>query len=174
MLVEADIDCFASTPTIIQLAIAKQACKFPAAHTVVNFVLLLPCWGPLENARWTLPVIHQRMLDGLSLLSIRECSMDATGSGPIPSSCVRDIHFQVSDLRFVEADIGFLAGTPTIIRLEISITRAKQVCEFPAAHTVSGCILCSCFPLWDPFENARWALPWCPSGNALNGRQGTV
>ena len=58
-------------------------------------------------------------------------------------------------LRFVEADIGFLAGMPAIIRLEISITRAKQACEFPAAHTVSECILCSCFPLWGPFENAR-------------------
>ena len=45
-------------------------------------------------------------------------------SGPIPSSCVRDIHFW--ELRFVKADIGFLAGIPTIIRLEISITRAKQ------------------------------------------------
>ena len=36
------------------------------------------------------------------------------------------------------------------------------------------CVLCTCFPLWGPFENARWALSWCPSGNALNGRQGTV
>ena len=38
-------------------------------------------------------------------------------------------------------------------------------------------LLLPCFPLWGPFENARWALlglPWCPSGNALNGRQGTV
>ena len=82
------------------------------------------------------------MLDGLSL--------DA--SGLIPSSCVRDIHF--SDLLFVEVDIGFLAGTPTKIRLEISITHAKQACEFPAAHTLSGCILCSCFPLWGPFDSA--------------------
>ena len=40
--VEADIDCFASTPTIIRLEIAKQTCMFPAAHTVVHFVLLLP------------------------------------------------------------------------------------------------------------------------------------
>ena len=62
--VEADIDCFASMPTIIRLAIAKQACKFPAAHTGVHFVLLLPSWGPSENAQWTLPGIHQRMLDG--------------------------------------------------------------------------------------------------------------
>ena len=91
---------------------------------------------------------------------------------PIPSSCVRDIHF--SDLRFVEADIDFLAGTATIIRLEISITRAKQACEFLAVHTVSGCILCSCSPLWGLSENDRWALPWYPSGDALNGRQGTV
>ena len=63
--------------------------------------------------------------------------MDA--SGPIPSSCVRDIHF--SELRFFEADIGFLACTPAIIRLEISITRAKQACEFPAAHTVVHFVL---------------------------------
>ena len=61
--VEADIDCFASTPTIIRLAIAKQACTFPAAHTVVHFVLLLPSWGPSENARWTLPGIHLRILE---------------------------------------------------------------------------------------------------------------
>ena len=64
--VEADIDCFSSTPTIIRLVIAKQVCKpeFPATHTVVHFVLLLPSRGPSENARWTLPGIHQRMLDG--------------------------------------------------------------------------------------------------------------
>ena len=70
------------------------------------------------------------MLDALSLVSIRECSMDA--SGLIPSSCVRDVHF--SDLRFVEADFGFLAGMPTIIRLEISITRAKKACEFSGTY----------------------------------------
>ena len=35
-------------------------------------------------------------------------------------------------------------------------------------------LLLPCFPLWGPFENARWALPWCPSENALNGRRGTV
>ena len=29
----------------------------------MNFVLLLPSWGPSENSRWTLPGIHQRMLD---------------------------------------------------------------------------------------------------------------
>ena len=62
--VEADIGFFASMPTIIQLAIAKQACEFPAAHTVVHFVPLLPSWGRSENARWTLPGIDQRMLDG--------------------------------------------------------------------------------------------------------------
>ena len=43
------------------------------------------------------------MLDGLSLVSIRECSMDA--SDPIPSSCAPDIRF--SEFRFVKADIGF-------------------------------------------------------------------
>ena len=89
--------------------------------------------------------------------------MDA--SGPIASSCVRDMLF--SELRFVEADIGFLAGTPTIIRLEISITRAKQACEFPATHTVSGCILCSCFPLLGPFEDTRWPYPGVHQGMLL-------
>ena len=74
--------------------------------------------------------------------------MDA--SGPIPSSYVRDIHF--SDLRFVETDICFLAGTPAIIRYEISITRAKQACEFPAAHTVVHFVLL--LPSWGPSENA--------------------
>ena len=44
------------------------------------------------------------MLDGLSLVSIRECSMDA--SDPIPSSCAPDIRF--SEFRFVEADICFV------------------------------------------------------------------
>ena len=82
------------------------------------------------------------MLDGLSLVSIRECSMDANGPIQVPSSCVRDIH--LSEMRFVEADIGFLAGIPTIIRLEISITRAKQACEFPAAHTVVHFVLHFC------------------------------
>ena len=156
------------SPTIIRLDNpTKQACKFPAAHTVVHFVLLLPSWGPSENARWTpvapfpRPVFHiytfrncvllklilifgqyaydnptgnckaslyvscrtyccafcappslwggpSEMLDGLSLVSIRECSMDA--SGPISLSCVRDIHF--SELRFVEADMVFLLVRP--------------------------------------------------------------
>ena len=68
---------------------------------------------------------------------------------------VRDIHF--SDLRFVEADIGFHAGTPTIIRLEISITRAKQACEFPAAHTVVHFVLL--LPSGAPSENPLWTLP---------------
>ena len=95
--VEADIDCFASTPTIIRLAIAKQACKFPAAHTVHS-------WTPCSSFPASLCGVHLRMLDGLSLVSIRECSMDASGPIQVPSSCVRDIHF--SELRFVEADIG--------------------------------------------------------------------
>ena len=47
--------------------------------------------------------VHQRMLDGLSLVSIRERSVDA--SGPFPSSCVPDIRFL--EFRSVEADIGF-------------------------------------------------------------------
>ena len=55
-------------PTIIRLEVsitrAKQACEFPAAHTVVHFVLLLPSRCPSENARWTLPGNHQKMLDG--------------------------------------------------------------------------------------------------------------
>ena len=46
-----------------------------------------------------------------------------------------------SEFRFVEADIGFLAGTPTIIRLEISNTRAKQACEFLATHIVVHFVL---------------------------------
>ena len=110
--VEADIDCFASTPTIIRLAIAKQACKFPAVHTVVHFVLLLSSWKSRSHAKSkhvsfrphillcilcsSFPLgVHQRMLDGLSLVSIRECSMDT--SGPIPSSCAAEtwIHFFV-------------------------------------------------------------------------------
>ena len=106
------------------------------ARAQLDVVFLLPCfplWGPFENARWTFPGIHQRMLDGHLLVSIRECSMDT--SGPIPSSCVRDIHF--SELRFVEADIDFLAGTPTIIRVAI----AKQASKFPAAHTVVHFVL---------------------------------
>ena len=72
--VEADIGFLAGMPTIIRLEIsitrAKQACEFPAAHTVVHFVLLLPSRGPSENARWNLPGIHQRMLDGRPLVSI--------------------------------------------------------------------------------------------------------
>ena len=79
--------------------------------------------------------------------------MDA--SGPILSSCVRDIRYL--ELRFVEADIGLLASTPTIIRLEISITRAEQACEFPAAHTVVHFVLP--LPSGGPSENARWTLP---------------
>ena len=59
--------------------------------------------------------------------------MDA--SGPIPSSCVPDILFL--ELSLVEADIDFLASTPKIIRVEISITRAKQAVDFPATHTVT-------------------------------------
>ena len=72
---------YASTPTIIRLEIlitrAKQACEFPAAHTGVHSVLLLPSGGsggPSENAQWTLPGIHQRMLYGRPLVSIRELS----------------------------------------------------------------------------------------------------
>ena len=97
------------------------------------------------------------MLDGLSLVSIRECSMDA--SGPIPSSCVQDIRFP--ELCSAEADIGFLAGTPAIIRLEISITRAKQAFEFPAAHTVVHFVLLlSSGPeSGGPSENAGWTFP---------------
>ena len=55
---------------------------------------------------------------------------------PFPRSVNLCSRYTLSELRFVEADIGFLAGTPTIIRLEISITRAKQACESPAAYTV--------------------------------------
>ena len=87
-------------------------------------------------------------------------------SGPIPSSCVRDI--RSSESRFVEADIGFLAGTPTIIRLEISITSAKQACEFPAADTVVHFLLL--LPSWGPSENARWTLPSIQQ-RMLDGRQ---
>ena len=91
------------------------------------------------------------MLDGLSLVSIRKCLMDA--SDPIPSSCAPDIRF--SEFRFVEADIGFFACTPTIIRLEISITRATQACEFPAAHTVV--LFVPFLPLWGSIR--EWTLP---------------
>ena len=79
--------------------------------------------------------------------------MDA--SGPIPSLCVPDILF--SELQSFAADIGFLAGPPTIIRLEISITRAKQACEFPAAHTVVHFVLL--LPSGAPSENPLWTLP---------------
>ena len=47
---------------------------------------------------------------------------------------VFQIYTFLNSVLFAEAEIGFLAGTPTINRLEISITRAKQACEFPAAH----------------------------------------
>ena len=117
---EADIDCFASMPTIIRLAIsisrAKQAFEFPAAHTVVHFVLLLPSWG-----------VHQRMLDGRSLVSIRECS----DGRQWPHSFVLCSRYALFEFRLVEGDIGFFC-TPRIIRLAISITRAKQACEFLA------------------------------------------
>ena len=83
-------------------------------------------WHPSENARWTLPGIHQRMLRW-------------TPVAPFPRPAFEIYTF--SELRFVEADIGFLAGTPTIIRLEISITRTKQACEFPAAYTVVHFVL---------------------------------
>ena len=75
--------------------------------------------------------------------------MDA--SGPIPSSCLPDIH--VSEFHLVEAEIGFLAGTPTTNRLEI----AKQASEFLAAHTVLHIVLL--LPSGGPSENARWTLP---------------
>ena len=68
-----------------------------------------------ENAHWTLPGIHQRMLDGRQW----------------PHSLVLCSRYTLLELRFVEADIGFLASTPSIIRLAI----AKQACKFPAAHT---------------------------------------
>ena len=99
------------------------------------------------------------MLDGLSLVSIRERSVDA--SGPFPSSCVPDIRFL--EFRLVEADVGFFAGMPTVIRVLLlsdwrsrSHAQSKHVSFRP--HILL-CILCSSFPLGGPSENARWTLP---------------
>ena len=84
-----------------------QACEFPVAHTVVHFVLLLPSGGPSENARWALPGIHQRMIDGHPLVSIRECS----GGHQRPNSLV---------LCCGNTLFGTLAGTPlTLISLPV-------------------------------------------------------
>ena len=71
--VEVDIGC------LIRMAIAKEACKFPAGHTVHS-------WTPCSSFPASLCGVHLRMLDGLSLVSIRECSMDASGPIQVPSS----------------------------------------------------------------------------------------
>ena len=64
------------------------------------------------------------------------------------------VHFRMLDVPYPGVHQGMLWMD----------TRAQLVAVF----------LLPCFPLWGPFKNAQCALPWCPSGNALNGRQGTV
>ena len=61
---------------------------------------------------------------------------------------------------------------PTIIRLAIS---TKQVCEFPATHTVVHFVLL--LASWGPSENARswWTFtPWHPSENAQLDASGPI
>ena len=109
--VEADIGFFADTPTIIRLEIstkrAKQACEFPAAHTVVHFVLLLPLEGSIRECSMESSGIYQRMLDGRPLVSIRECS-DGHRRPHSLVLCSRNTLF------------GSLAGTPlTLVFLPV-------------------------------------------------------
>ena len=112
--------------------------SFHATHTVVQFVLLLPSGG-----------VHQGMLDA-PWYPPENAQMDASGPFPRPV-------LQIFRLEFClfEADIGFLACTPTIIRCANSITRAKQACEFPR-RVVQFVLL---LPSGGPSENAQWTLP---------------
>ena len=91
---------------------------------------------------------HQRMLDGLSLVSIRECSMDAPGiyqknalmdtSGPIPSSWKYAFWYSC---RYA-TDIGFLAGTPSV-----AAPRQGRVCALPTVTTSYDSRRVSAWPL---------------------------
>ena len=43
-----------------------------------------------------------------------------------------------------------------------------------ARAQLDAVFLLPCFPLWGPFENTRWALPWCSSENARMDASGTT
>ena len=85
--------------------------------------------------------VHQKMLDGLSLVSIRECSMDAhwypsenarwTPVAPFPRPVLRKLEYAVLYSRLYATDIDFLAGTPSVVA-----PRQGRVCARPT-FTVS-------------------------------------
>ena len=96
-----------------------------------------------------------------SLMTCEELHCSVTRMACSILSLLGSSRYTRFEILFVEADIGFLAGMSTIIRLEISITRANKACEFPPTFLphILLCILCSSFPLGGPSENARWTLP---------------
>ena len=110
-------------------------------------------WQVCEFAR----LMSIRECEFLLRMSMRDCFMDypwypsknvqMDTSGPIPSTCVPDNALWNSVwLKLTLVFLQVRGSTPTKIPLAISITRAKQECEFP--RCTHCCAFCAPPSVW--------------------------